>query len=112
MAFLKFFVIFSQILGGIMLKICAFLLLAPLSVFAQDPCTQASCEKVFHIRENHPKLQGLEVQLEDGRVITLSEFLNNISDEDNNSEDIVMLGGEVPWPIVDPDEKKEDSEDD
>ncbi len=95
-----------------MLKICAFLLLAPLSVFAQDSCTQASCEKVFHIRENHPKLQGLEVQLEDGRIITLSEFLDNISEEDDSSDEIIMFSGEVPWPIVDPDEKKEDNQDD
>ena len=90
-----------------MLKICAFLLMMPLAVMAKDPCTQASCEKVFHVRENHPKLQGLEIELENGQVMTMTEFLSNISDN-NNSDDVQIFGGEVPWPITPPDDKDGD----
>ncbi len=89
-----------------MLKLFAFLLLMPLATFAEDSCSQASCENVIHVRENHPKLHGLEVELEDGQVISLTEFLKNISNQDPS--------GEVPWPIVDPEDeenKKNEDED-
>ncbi len=94
-----------------MLKFCALLLLLPLSTFAEDSCTQASCEKVFHVRENHPKLAGLEVELEDGQVMSINEFLSNISEEDT-SGDVQIFGGEVPWPVVggDKEDKKEEEE--
>ena len=73
-------------------------MLLPFSSFADDSCTQASCEKVFHIRENHPKMAGLEIELEDGKVMSLAEFLENIS-EVPQGDQVVIFGGEVPWPI-------------
>lgn len=81
-----------------MLKILALIMLLPLSSYAGDSCTQASCEKVFHVRENHPKMAGLEVELEDGTVMGLAQFLENIS-EVPKGDQVEIFGGEVPWPI-------------
>lgn len=78
-----------------MLKILAALMVMSQSVVATDTCV--SCEKVFHVKESHPKLQGLEIELENGETMSLVEFLENIS-EDQVSNEVIIFGGEVPWP--------------
>jgi hypothetical protein len=92
------FVNFSQIPGGHMLKLFAFLLLLPLASHAGDSCASAVCDQVLKIRANHPKLEGLELELENGDVISLQEFLTRLSESDTH--EVHMRGGEVPWPVT------------
>lgn len=82
--------------GGIMLKLCAFILLLPLGTFAKisfDP--YPTTEPVLKIKANNPQLKGLEVELSNGDTVSLREFLEEIAE---NREELAEYGGEVPWP--------------
>ena len=89
-----------------MTKFCAILLLVlSFGATAQADCAQGSCDEIFHISESQPEIQGMEIELEDGTVISLQQFLKGISKEGQ----IIKAGGEVPWPKEGKGKKDEDS---
>lgn len=74
MDFFPGFVTFSQILGGIMLKFCAFLLLLPLSALANDDChvtkigptTSVTCSDMQLTQNSNPPSEEVRVEFADG----------------------------------------------
>ena len=91
MAFFENFVIFSQIPGGTMLKFCIIILLLPLSAFAEKNCEFWSSGDSAYIECLQKKL----TKQTSSRPSKVGE---------------VPSGGEVPWPIVDSEDKGDDKD--
>ncbi len=86
-----------------MIRMIAFLVLLPLSTMAGLQPVEG--DKILHVRESHPMLEGMEVELENGQVVSLQDFLVEISEDQQN--EVKKFGGEVPWPKSGDDEKKD-----
>ncbi len=90
-----------------MIQLLTLLVLLPFALLAYGPSDEIISEEVMTIDKAHPAIQDLEIELSNGEVVPLSDFLEQISEENSEDEELAAFGGEVPWPKPPQDNGKE-----